>query len=309
MCVLVRRKNRGRLLVVLCALIVVGSLLIFVSVHRDAKLSPLNDKKTLPSFLDDEDAFVRAVVKAEERSKGFRETEENTATHYDRCTMVDCFDLSRCFSNFKVYVYPPNSATKSSFLYKRIIRVIKNSRYYTEDPDKACLFVPSLDTLDRDQLSNEYVANMGKRLAQLRYWNGGQNHLIFNLYSGTWPTYTQDLDFSYGKAILAKSSFSQDTYRTDFDISIPLMHKSHKEKAGEKGLLAEAGNLLPVWRKYLVIFKGKRYLYGIGSQTRNALYHLHNGRDILVLTTCKHGRDWDRMQDVRCTLDNKLYDK
>ena len=28
-------------------------------------------------------------------------------------------------------------------------------------------------------------------------------------------------------------------------------------------MLAEAGNLLPVWRKYLVIFKGKRYLYGI----------------------------------------------
>ena len=116
--VLVRRKKRGRLLVVLCALIVVGSLLIFVSVHRGTKLSPLNDKKTLPSFLDDEDAFVQAVVKAEERSKGFRrETEENTETNNDRCTMADCFDLSRCFSNFKVYVYPPNSATKSSFLY------------------------------------------------------------------------------------------------------------------------------------------------------------------------------------------------
>ena len=74
-------------------------------------------------------------------------------------------------------------------------------------------------------------------------------------------------------------------------------------------MLRGAGNLLPVWRKYLVIFKGKRYLHGIGSETRNALYHLHNGRDILVLTTCKHGRDWDRMQDIRCNYDNKMYDK
>ena len=71
---------------------------------------------------------------------------------------------------------------------------------------------------------------MGKRLAQWRYWNGSWNHLIFNLYSGTWPTYTQDLDFSYEKAILAKSSFSQDTYQTDFDISIPLMHKRKQER-------------------------------------------------------------------------------
>ena len=97
--------------------------------------------------------------------------------------------------------------------------------------------MPSLDTLDRDRLSNEYIFDMGKRLAQLRHWNGGRNHLIFNLYSGTWPTYSHQLDFSYGNAILAKSSFSDSTYRTDYDVSIPLLHKNHKEKTGEKGMV------------------------------------------------------------------------
>ena len=157
------------------------------------------------------------------------------------------FLLSRCYDNdyfvfFSRYDYS-QLPFLSSFLYKRILRVIRNSRFFTDDPDKACLFVPSLDTLDRDRLSNEYIFDMGKRLAQLRHWNGGRNHLIFNLYSGTWPTYSHQLDFSYGNAILAKSSFSDSTYRTDYDVSIPLLHKNHKEKTGEKGMLRGAGNL------------------------------------------------------------------
>ena len=42
------------------------------------------------------------------------------------------------------------------------------------------------------------------RLERLPTWRGGQNHLVFNLYSGTWPDYAEDLSFDIGKAILAK---------------------------------------------------------------------------------------------------------
>ena len=42
------------------------------------------------------------------------------------------------------------------------------------------------------------------RLERLATWRGGQNHLVFNLYSGTWPDYAEDLSFDIGRAILAK---------------------------------------------------------------------------------------------------------
>ncbi|XP_030917891.1 exostosin-like 1 [Geospiza fortis] len=54
---------------------------------------------------------------------------------------------------------------------------------------------------------------------------------------------------------------------------------------------------------------GKRYLTGIGSGTRNALHHIHNGKDIISLTTCKHGKDWEKHKDTRCDKDNVDYER
>ncbi len=53
----------------------------------------------------------------------------------------------------------------------------------------------------------------------------------------------------------------------------------------------------------------KRYLSGFGSETRNALYHLNNGRDVVLLTTCKHGYNWEEFKDSRCDIDNMQYEK
>ncbi|XP_031437711.1 exostosin-1 [Clupea harengus] len=224
-----------------------------------------------------------------------------------RCRMDTCFDYSLCERGFKVYVYPLAKGEKISESYQKILTAIEDSRFYTTDPQEACLFVLSIDTLDRDQLSAQYVHNVKAKIQSLPLWNEGRNHLIFNLYSGTWPDYTEELGFDIGQAMLAKASIDMDNFRPHFDVSIPLFSKDHVQKGGDKGYLTL--NNVPPSRKYVLVFKGKRYLTGIGSETRNALYHIHNGDDIILLTTCKHGKDWEKHKDGRCDRDNEEYSK
>ncbi|XP_013999929.1 exostosin-1 [Salmo salar] len=224
-----------------------------------------------------------------------------------RCRMDTCFDFSRCQRGFKVYVYPLLKGETVSESYQKILTAVEDSRFHTTDVNEACLFVLGIDTLDRDQLSNQYIHNVKARIQSLPTWNDGRNHLIFNLYSGTWPAYTEELGFDIGQAILAKASIDMDNFRPHFDVSIPLFSKDHSQKGGDKGYLTL--NNVPPSRKYLLVFKGKRYLTGIGSETRNALYHIHNGEDIILLTTCKHGKDWEKHKDARCDRDNEEYSK
>lgn len=149
-----------------------------------------------------------------------------------KCRMETCFDISRCRNNFKVYIYPEMDVEENdvlpskSALYQKILDVVAESRYFTADPNEACLFITAIDTLDRDRRSEDYVSNVPLKLKSLKYWNGGRNHLIFNLYSGSWPDYAEDdLGFDVGEAILAKASMSVTTLRPGFDISIPLFPK------------------------------------------------------------------------------------
>ncbi|KAJ8013391.1 hypothetical protein DPEC_G00052780 [Dallia pectoralis] len=238
-----------------------------------------------------------------------QQRERLSGVHYGkRCRMESCFDFSLCKSSgFKVYVYPQQKGEKMSESYRNILSSIESSRLYTADPGQACLFILSLDTLDRDILSPQYVHNLRSKVQNLGLWNNGRNHLIFNLYSGTWPDYTEDLGFDIGQAMLAKASISTENYRPHFDVSIPLFGKEHPRTGGERGYLKY--NSIPPYRKYVLVFKGKRYLTGIGSDTRNALYHVHNSQDVVLLTTCKHGKDWQRHKDVRCDHDNAEYDR
>lgn len=236
------------------------------------------------------------------------------SVNYKACRMDTCFDFSKCYDNFLVYVYPPEPANSLGALppisanYQKILTAIMESRYYTADPEKACLFVLGIDTLDRDTLSEDYVRNVQTRLARLPYWNNGKNHIIFNLYSGTWPDYEENgWGFDPGQAILAKASVSIQSMRHNFDVSIPLFHKQFPLRGGATGFVSS--NNFPANKKYLLAFKGKRYVHGIGSETRNSLFHLHNRRDIVLVTTCKHGKSWRDLQDGRCDEDNREYDR
>ena len=57
-----------------------------------------------------------------------------------------------------------------------------------------------------------------------------------------------------------------------------------------------------------VYFFFLNFSYGIGSETRNALHHLHSSPEIIILTTCKHGKKWQELRDERCDHDNQDYD-
>lgn len=259
------------------------------------------------SFIEElQDYLDIAALETTGNLMNARESKPFSIKDKSQCRMETCFDFSRCERDFKVYVYPQEESSSPS--YQKLLNILLESRYYTADPKEACIFVLSIDTLDRDALSNYYVRNLQNKLQRLPHWNDGLNHLIFNLYSGTWPNYTENnLDFDYGMAILAKASMSENHIRPGFDISIPLFHKIHPEKGGEPGSVLS--NNFPLEKTYLLAFKGKRYVHGIGSDTRNSLYHLHNRRDMIMVTTCKHGKSWKEMKDERCDEDNKEYDK
>uniref|UniRef100_A0A8C3SB48 Exostosin GT47 domain-containing protein n=1 Tax=Chelydra serpentina TaxID=8475 RepID=A0A8C3SB48_CHESE len=225
------------------------------------------DRSFLKSFADPEELQSDGGLH-KQSAKARRASRMNIYKH-SRCRMETCFDFSRCEKHgFKVFVYPVEREDPVSESYLKIITSIEESRYYTSNPEEACLFILNIDTLDRDHLSIQYVHDINDKIQGFPLWNYGRNHLVFNLYSGTWPNYTEDLGFDIGQAILAKASFYVENFRPGFDISIPLFSKEHPQKGGERGWLYQ--NSVPPKKKYMLAFKGKRYLTGIGSDTRNA---------------------------------------
>lgn len=218
------------------------------------KIKTVNDNNIYQAAVADISALGSETIKKE------------TGNNQRPCRMDTCFDYTKCYEanhQLLVYVYPIETVTTmantppTSLNYQKILSAITESRYYTPDPERACLFVLGIDTLDRDSLSEDYVRNMPSRLQRLPHWNNGRNHVIFNLYSGTWPDYAENsLGFDTGEAILAKASMSVRQIRPGFDISIPLFHKQHPLRAGNNGFVSS--NNFPTNKKYLLAFKGKR---------------------------------------------------
>lgn len=224
-------------------------------------------------------------------------------THSQRqvCNMASCFDYSRCRGELTIYVYPDHEGLQQSMFFKSMLEYFRNSPYYTNDPEQACLFIPSIDTSDRDPLGHDYVPDVEKHLHGLPYWNNGRNHLIFNTFPGTYPHYYEHLDFDTHQAILVKSCITLRTFRQNFDVSFP-----HYKPDSDLPRMTITQPGSP--RQYLATFKGKRYLYGTGKAVREDLRAVDNNSTILVLTTCIHLKTWERFADAECSRDNSRYE-
>jgi glucuronyl/N-acetylglucosaminyl transferase EXT2 len=93
------------------------------------------------------------------------------------CSFFDCFNVYRCGSHqnkISIYVYPlteysddTNSKTFITKEFYQILNTIINSPYYVNNPNEACLFVPSIDLLNQNLVDKSLA---GKALASLEQY-------------------------------------------------------------------------------------------------------------------------------------------
>nr|CAG4642322.1 EOG090X01LY [Evadne anonyx] len=148
------------------------------------------------------------------------------------CTYYNCFDVYRCSHSrsgkISVYIYPlvefvdeedvPITKKITEEFYNLLL-AIKKSEYSTNDPNKACILIPSIDLLNQNRISPKDVS---KALSSLEHWNDGKNHLLFNMLPGSMPKYLPYLEVESGYAMVTSGGFSSVNHRMGFDISVPV---------------------------------------------------------------------------------------
>lgn len=97
---------------------------------------------------------------------------ETAAVRLANCSYWDCFDVYRCgrhgahADRMTMYVYPlqqyvdatsGEAAAPLSREFHRVLRTIRQSVYYTSDPNEACVFVPSVDLLNQNRFDGDAV--------------------------------------------------------------------------------------------------------------------------------------------------------
>ncbi|CAH1986437.1 unnamed protein product [Acanthoscelides obtectus] len=159
------------------------------------------------------------------------------------CSHWDCFNIYRCgrtgHDRIAVYVYPlrkfvdTNGVPATEHLskeYHSLLQSVVKSKYYTANPDEACIFIPSIDTLNQDRIRLNLTS---RALYSLAHWRNGENHLIFNMVAGSSPDFSPVIELELGKAMVAGAGFDTYTFRPYFDISLPVF--SPVAKIGEVG--------------------------------------------------------------------------
>lgn len=110
------------------------------------------------------------IIKAEYPSSAARNSE---------CSYWECFNVYRCgrtgHDRITVYVYElhkyidENGVPATGVMskeYFQILEAIINSKYYTANKEEACLFVPSIDTLNQNRVRINITSKVLQSLAK-----------------------------------------------------------------------------------------------------------------------------------------------
>ncbi|NXO84134.1 EXT2 protein, partial [Sitta europaea] len=223
------------------------------------------------------------------------------------CRMHTCFDVYRCGFNpknkIKVYIYSLKKyvdeygmlvSNTISREYNELLTAISDSEFYTDDVNRACLFVPSIDVLNQNALR---IKETAQALAQLSRWDRGTNHLLFNMLPGGPPDYNTALDVPRDRALLAGGGFSTWTYRQGYDVSIPVYSPLSAEVD-----LPERG---PGPRRYFLL-SSQMALHPEYRLELEAL-QADNGDSVLILDKCSNLSDGLPAVGKRC-YKNQVFD-
>ncbi|GFO45755.1 exostosin-like 3 [Plakobranchus ocellatus] len=189
---------------------------------------------------------IRAPVKILHDTNSFLHDDKDAQYPYEtfsseKCSMETCFDFSRCslVSGFPVYFYDPSVhilsmpghmhfTTTGERLLSIVQQFFDKSVYRTREPEKACMFVVLLSGDDAPPASSSTAGSswfppphiVEKFLYDLPHWGGdGRNHVILHL------AQTDSSDpmtgVNTGRAMMAKTSYSDTAFREGFDIILP----------------------------------------------------------------------------------------
>jgi glucuronyl/N-acetylglucosaminyl transferase EXT1 len=195
------------------------------------------------------------------------------ADAFPRCSMDACFNFTRCERGSKLLIYTYNDPVPKGLHVPMYLEALPGSEWHTTDPEQACLFFYFSDTEENK------VSWTKPAFKRLPYWNNGLNHVIVT-FADRWGD-VNPAPQSLGMASLLSTMLQPTTYRSAFDIAIPLPRSNPY-------IIPELYNLKAYERKYFLTFKGKRYLSREGVFRGNDEFRgMHNGQDVVVVLTCQ----------------------
>lgn len=155
----------------------------------------VNNYISLESLNDVEDVTIDKTVPLTKRN--------------EKCTYFNCFNVYRCnhggTSNLLIYIYPikhyvdEKNIPVGSFISKEyfdILTTIQKSKYFTPNPEKACIFIPPIDVLNQNRFRPRETS---LALSSLPFWRKGENHILFNMIPGVSPDYSTVVELDSGE--------------------------------------------------------------------------------------------------------------
>jgi len=209
------------------ALVGIALTLNLVTLFTSSQLAP-KSLDPLANYFEQEDIIVNIDA--------IKEIEDLTPKK--KCDKFKCFNVLHCEINqakqLSYFVYPPISfydsdknllySTRSmiSREYWQILHTILSSSRATSDPNRACLFVPSVDLTWLDRTNSSLIRKLYENLPYWRFVDGkpGTNHLTISLD----PFQNMNsLSSAISRSLLVGVNYDTWTLRPEFDLNIPFV--------------------------------------------------------------------------------------